>query len=179
MTHAHTWYTPPASMESGDWTAWCRDCGERKPEPMTILAVDPGSYQSAFVELRDGSVGGKGIIPNHAILALCRRSARVVMETIEPWGGFTGPRALETMEWVGRFREAVEGHDGTVTIMTRSEVLRALGIGRLPKGQAQAAVRALLIERWGGGNPAQRSHPLHGVTTDMWSALAVAVASVG
>lgn len=143
-----------------------------------VLAIDPGTTRSAWVLLDGDTVDAHAKDPNEDVVRSIRllrgQVAAVVIETIEPWGGFTGPPALETMRWVGRFEEAA--WPTPVTIVKRSVVLHALGVGKLPRGQAQAAVRALLIERWGGGNPAKRGHPLHGITDDRWSALAVAVA---
>jgi hypothetical protein len=145
-----------------------------------ILAVDAGPTQSGWLTFEDGRHLSGSISPNAALASLVRELVRddyigaVVIETIEPWGGFTGPPALETMRWVGRFEEAADPLP--VTLLKRSEILRRLGVGRIPAGQAKAAVRALLIERWGGGNPARRDHPLHGLTSHLWSALAIAVA---
>lgn len=142
-----------------------------------ILAVDPGSNQSAWLVLDGDRIHDLGLWPNQAVLEAVRgypdEWVPLVIETIEPWAGVVGPAALETMFWVGRF---VETRQGDVTLLKRSKVLPALGIPKLPKGKAQAAVRAELIDRWGGGNPVRRDHPLHGIRDDLWSALALAVA---
>lgn len=158
----------------------------------TIIAIDPGPERSAWLAMAGDRIAPDeqgdplmGILPNDEVVVLLRRwhsSARagdipfldaIVIETIEPWGGFTGPPALATMRWVGRFEEAV--YPVPVTLRKRSETLARLGIGRLPKGQAQAAVRALLIERWGGEAAIRKGGPLKGVKADLWSALALAV----
>lgn len=143
-----------------------------------ILAIDPGSERSAWVLLDGDRIDDHGYADNEHVVDYIRavrgQLATVVIETIEPWGGFTGPPALETMRWVGRFEQA--SWPTPATLVKRSDVLRVLGIGRLPSGQAQAAARACLIERWGGGNPAKRGHPLTGIVSHRWSALAVGVA---
>lgn len=143
-----------------------------------ILAIDPGPRDSAWLLLDGDRVIDRVIGPNQAALEEVRFQRRsridVVIETIEPWGGVVGPPALETMFWVGRLVEAWQ--PGEVTLLRRSRVLPAIGVPRLPSGKAQAAARAILIERWGGGNPVKRDHPLHGVREDLWSALALAVA---
>lgn len=142
-----------------------------------ILAIDPGPTRSAWLMLEGSEVGECGIEPNATVLSLVRYDEAdldVVIETIEPWGGVVGPPALETMFWVGRFLEAALPTEAV--LLRRSKVLPALGVPKLPSGKAQAAVRAILLERWGGGNPVKRGHPLHGVRADVWSALALAVA---
>lgn len=148
---------------------------------MTILAIDPGSKESAVLMLQDDEVSDPVIWSNEAVLGVVQDlyqdygpDTEVVIETIEPWGGFVGPPALETMYWVGRFEEAARPLP--VTLLHRSKVLPALGVPKLPKGKAQSVVRTMLIERWGGGNPVRRDHPLHGIREDLWSALALAVA---
>ena len=144
----------------------------------TILAVDPGPTRSAFVVFEDGALDSFGLTDTDRVVALVREispgECDVVIETIEPWGGSAGPAAIETMRIVGRLEEAAH-RAPSVTLLRRSAVIKALGITGLPKGKAQAAVRLELIDRWGGGNPAKRSHPLHGIRDDLWSALALAV----
>lgn len=149
---------------------------------MIVLAIDPGSRESAALLLDGDVVTDPAIWTNGGIIDILHDlrlnhgddDVEVVIETIEPWQGVVGPAALETMYWVGRFEEAA--HPVRVTLLRRSVVLPALGIGKLPRGKAQAAVRAQLLDRWGGGNPVRRDHPLHGVREDLWSALALAVA---
>lgn len=161
----------------------------------TILAIDPGPKVCGWVAMKDGRLVDPeregwamatwaGVLPTDEMLDRVRMwhgEARlggipfldhIVIETIEPWGGFTGPPALETMRTVGRLEGSA--HPTPVTLLKRSDVLRALGV-RVPAGQAKAAVRAALIERWGGGDPRRKDHPLYTVTSHAWSALAVAV----
>lgn len=144
-----------------------------------ILAIDPGPTRCAFAVLEDGELDLRGIDDTDAVVRLVRDitpgELHVAIETIEPWAGVVGPAALDTMRVVGRLEEAAHGAL-SVTLLRRSQVLKALGLTGLPKGKAQAAVRLLLLDRWGGGNPVRRDHPLHGVRDDVWSALAVGVA---
>ncbi len=147
---------------------------------MKILAIDPGSTRSGWVTLVDGDrVGDAGDESNDAVLNRIQSTelgsrAAVVIETQESWGGYTHPEALATMRWVGRFEQAALGAGFEVTLLTRRLVMRELNLGRIVAGKADAAVRAFLIDRWGGGNPARKDHPLHGVTGDAWQALALA-----
>jgi len=144
-----------------------------------VLAIDPGPTRCAFVFLEDARLDLRGIEDTDAVVRMAREAAaeevHVAIETIEPWAGVVGPAALDTMRVVGRLEEAAHAAP-SVTLLKRSAVLKALGVTGLPKGKAQAAVRLLLLDMWGGGNPARRDHPLHGVRDDVWSALAVAVA---
>lgn len=144
-----------------------------------ILAIDPGPRESAWLVIEDGEVDLRAIEGNDGTIETVRSFAsemRVIIETIEPWHGVVRPDALETMRMVGRLQEAAHVSPHPVALLRRSDVIRTLGITGLPRGKAQAAVRAGLLDRWGGGNPVRRDHPLHGIREDLWSALALAVA---
>lgn len=142
-----------------------------------VLSIDPGSTRSGWVLVDEDQVINAGDHPNEIVLSTVShvpQAVHVLIETVESWGGYTRPDGLATMRWVGRFEQAAAPRPAT--LLTRRDVLRALNLGKLPAGQAGPAVRAFLIDRWGGGNPARKDHPLHAVKGDAWSALALACA---
>ncbi len=147
-----------------------------------LLAIDPGSTRSGWALLEGEVIHGAGDGPNDQAIELISPlslgigDAQVLVETQESWGGYTHPDALATMRWVGRFEQAAVDAAYPVTLLRRRDVMRQLNLGRIVAGKADAAVRAFLIDRWGGGNPARKDHPLHAVTGDAWAALALAVA---
>jgi hypothetical protein len=148
----------------------------------TILAIDPGSAESAWLRLEDGVPLDYGKWPNDALLNACRTSHWVmadvaVIEWMSPRGMPTSAQEFETMYWVGRFAEA----------------LRPMPIERLERGKVKdhlcgnrkandVNIRAALIDRFGGvgGKAAAVGRkttpgPLYGIAADIWSALALAV----
>lgn len=163
-----------------------------------ILAIDPGSTESAWVLFDDGQPHPFGTYPNDQLLDCLRKPASafgsflegvdvVAIETIEPrYGLQMGWETLDTARWIGRFQEAV--HPTPVVLLRRSVILRQLGVVTSPrKGEtrvsADAGTRAALIDRFGGAGGKAAAiglkaspGPLYGVTGDVWSALAVAVA---
>lgn len=170
-----------------------------------ILAIDPGSEQSAWLVLKagrpaligvtptDAPMYAHGIAANDDLLASLRVGGLpngmlglgdvVVIETIEPrYGIQMGWSTLDTARWIGRFEEAAR--PVPVVLLKRSDILRHLGVVTSPrKGEARVSadsgVRQALIDRFGGQDAAvglkASPGPLYGISKDVWAALAVGV----
>lgn len=148
-----------------------------------VLAVDPGSEQSAWM-LYDGSRAiSFGIQDNYTLLERLRDGDLhgestpydpLAIEMIASYGMPVGREVFETCVWIGRF---IQAWSGPHELIYRREVKLHLC------GQARAKdpnIRAALIDRFGPGREkavgTKRSPgPLYGVAADVWSALAVAV----
>jgi hypothetical protein len=152
---------------------------------MILLAIDPGSEQSALVWY---SPKGHMVLMsrkyrNEDVLEILHAqntaSSRhidanhLAIEMAESFGAKVWAQVFETVLWTGRFVEAWGGDD--FSLVTRREVkLHVTGSGRAKDGQ----VRQCLIERWGGQEVAigtkVQPGPLHNVKADQWAALAIA-----
>lgn len=161
-----------------------------------ILALDPGSSHTgwALVDDESGMVLEHGRHPNETLLAWYRdalvndeetldRGDLVVLEFMSPRGMLTSEHEFDALWWAGRLTEALE-RTGLVRIerVSRQEVKFVL-LGKHGVPKADAAVRAILIDRYasGGGKEAAigvKAHPgpLYGIKADEWAALAVACA---
>lgn len=154
-----------------------------------VLAIDPGSAESAWILLEEGIPVRHARQPNDEVLDLLRRQLApaaaemepdvVVIENIEPrYGIRPGWEVLDTARWVGRFQEAASPLP--VELLRRSEILAHLGVATRGENRttADAGVRDALMDRFGGsgavGNKAAPG-PLYGITRDRWAALSVAV----
>jgi hypothetical protein len=144
-----------------------------------ILAVDPGSEQSAWLLLAGGVPEQFGIDANEILTRLMRvRFAMpdiMVVEQIESYGMPVGREVFDTVWWAGRFAEASEAEGcPTVRLPRRAVKLELCGTSTAK----DANVRQALIDRFGGpssvGTTKQRG-PLYGIHKDVWSALAIAV----
>ncbi|MBA2380633.1 MAG: hypothetical protein H0V73_00860 [Chloroflexi bacterium] len=75
----------------------------------SVLAIDPASFQSAWLRFDDARPQGFGITANE-VLAKALRSGGlpnvVVIEKIESYGMAVGAEVFDTVWWAGRFAEA-------------------------------------------------------------------------
>lgn len=150
---------------------------------MNILAIDPGSTETAFVHYAYDrrTILDKAKIDNASMLRLLVQKqmaySRVVIESIACYGMAVGAEVFETVHWAGRFYQAaVEAGEVEPVRMFRREV--KLHLCNTVKAK-DANVRQVLIDRFGGKDAAignvKRPGPLHGVKADVWAALAIAV----
>ncbi len=147
---------------------------------MRLLAIDPGTTQSAWLIFRGGVPCDFGISTNDELVKKLLTASshltldRVVIEEIQSYGMAVGREVFETVRWAGRFEQAAE--PVPVALMPRRRVKLAIcGDSRAN----DANIRAALIDRYGGKAAAIGTKaapgPLHGISKDVWSALAIAV----
>jgi hypothetical protein len=152
---------------------------------MTLLAIDPGTTRSAWVNVVGDVVLGFGILPNEHLLTWLRvidhpvqgGVDQIVIEKVESYGMAVGADVFETVFWSGRFAEAAEPLP--VHRLGRKAVkLHLCGDTRAKDSN----IRQALIDRYGGVEGKRAAiglkaspGPLYGVSKDVWAALAVAV----
>ena len=153
---------------------------ERRARVRRILAIDPGTAQSAWLVWAtgvDSFVERFGIVPNDELLDSLRRGSTgadvVVIEKIESYGMAVGREIFETVHWSGRFTEAASPTP-VVQLPRRAVKLAICGNARAK----DANIRVALLDRFGG--PAAKGTkaapgPLYGIANDVWAALAVAI----
>ena len=143
---------------------------------MTILAIDPGTVQSAWLEYDPDQkqVGRFRLESNEDVLEVLRLlypfQGTVVIEKMESYGLPVGQEVFETLRWAGRFEEAAS--PTPVEYWPRRYVRKGL---HLPHTAGDPGVRAALIDRFGGSEATGKGGPLYGIHADLWSALAIAV----
>ena len=142
----------------------------------SILAIDPGSSQSAWLQFDGTRPGGFGITANDVLVRALRTGGLpdvVVIEKVESYGMAVGAEVFDTVLWAGRFAEAA--HRVPVVLLPRRAVKLALCGDSRAK---DANIRQALIDRFGGSAAVGRKAapgPLYGISRDVWSALAIAV----
>ena len=149
------------------------------------IAIDPGHEQSAFVQLYgDGKLpelGDYGILENAQLLRSIETWAEIavaefviefVIEKIASYGMAVGAEVFETCVWTGRFLHAIETREGKVTRIPRIDVKGQICRDSRAK---DSNVRQALIDRYGGPSTVKKGGVLHGVSKDVWAALAVGV----
>lgn len=148
-----------------------------------IVAIDPGTTESAALMLRDGLPIRFGKIPNDMLLFQLRQwgegegpfamAGHLAIEMIASYGMPVGREVFETCVWIGKFEEASKRK---VTRVYRQDVkLHLCGSVRAKDSN----VRQALIDLYGGRDKAigkkNKSGPLYGIAADVWAALAVAI----
>ena len=152
---------------------------------MNILAIDPGSTESAFV-LWDGErVLDKGKWENDILLVTLRAPRSVgaigvpflVIEQVRSYGMPVGKDVFDTVFWSGRF---VEAWDGKWEQIPRKDVkMHLCGTTRAK----DANIRQALIDRFGKPGVKAAPNEVYGedgskekkLKADGWQALALAV----
>lgn len=149
---------------------------------MRIFAIDPGNEASAYalVELPDFRIVEKGKIPNGELLDMCRSITGegadiAAIEMIASYGMPVGREVFDTCVWIGKYMGALQ--ISTTTVYRLDEKLCLCHDTRAN----DASIRRALIDRYAkhdlktGRGTAKNPDVFHGVSADIWAAVAVAV----
>lgn len=151
---------------------------------MKILAIDPGTVESGYVEwdVEANILLGFGNVENCRLLELIRPSYtgrnchnHLVVEMIASNGMPVGAEIFETCVWIGRFVERFNRVEAT-RLITRNEIKNHICHSSRAK---DSNIRQAIIDRFGGKEKAigrkASPGPLYGLAGDAWAALAVAL----
>lgn len=153
-----------------------------------ILAIDPGTEQSAFVLLNTTPlrIVSAQIVPNDQMLRILKDPIgqcgadfapcieHLAIEMVASFGMAVGQEVFETVWWIGRFCEAWKNrwaHAG-FTRIKRIEVKMHLCHTSRAK---DANIRQALIDKLGVAGTKKNPGTTYGISKDLWSALAVGV----
>lgn len=148
---------------------------------ITILAIDPGPEESAWVLWNGQFILGKAIENNEFLISKIRNlvmpSAPHILaleEVRNTYGMPAGISICKTIFWTGRFYEAWQTSipNSQIVLVPRIDV--KMYLCKTAKAR-DSNVRQALIDRF--GKPGNKNNPgiLYGVKKDMWQALALAV----
>ncbi len=144
---------------------------------MELMAIDPGPEKSAWVRMRAGKateILGFSIWLNDNLIECLGTPDVLVIEQIASFGMPVGAEVFETVYWSGRFAQRVMDTNATeVHRIKRVDVKMAICKNTRAK---DGNIRAALIDRYGGSAAIKKGGALHGVSKDVWAALAVAEA---
>ena len=137
----------------------------------TILAIDPGTTHSAFVQYRAGEILDHGWIPNSEMrqVLIGREYDRCAIEMIASYGMAVGASTFETCLWIGRFVEVARVEP--VLCYRKDIKLFLCGTMRAKDGN----IRQRLLDLVGPQGTKAKPGPTHGIKSHTWAALAVAV----
>jgi hypothetical protein len=138
---------------------------------MTILALDPGTTETAFVLWDGRKVLDAAHWPNADVrqVLIAREYDLVACEMIASYGMAVGREVFETCVWIGRFAETA--HTDTRMVYRRDVKLH---LCHSPRAK-DANVRQALIDRLGPQGTKKNPGPTYGMKSHLWAALAVGV----
>lgn len=145
------------------------DFRSRFSDDVTVLAVDPGNIDSAYVRLSgQGRILSFGKVPNDEMLRIFARPVDLrVSEMICSYGMPVGRSVFDTCVFIGRL---IERSPGPVTLMPRLEC--KLAVCKSPKAN-DSSIRAALLDLYGPQGNKKAPGPTFGISGDVWAALAV------
>jgi hypothetical protein len=151
----------------------CPKPGERKT--FDILAIDPGTTESAFLEWQDGKINDLGIVSNSQLLAMLREShptQQVCIEMVASYGMAVGREVFETVLWIGRFfqQSVVYPRCDPRLIYRRDVKMHHCGSARAK----DANIRQALIDKYGAPGTKHAPGLTYGLKSHLWSAFAIA-----
>lgn len=144
----------------------------------SLLAVDPGPSESAFVVWKDGQIWCHDKVANAEMLMVCKNygHCKSVFEMIASYGKPVGQETFETCVWIGRFMESMNYPNR----MFRRDVTKHLcGNSHSVK---DGVIRQRMIDLYSNGQGKgiaiglkKSPGPLYGFKEDEWQALALGV----
>lgn len=143
----------------------------------TILSIDPGPTESAWVSYDGAKPTAWAKVPNEQLLGMLRAGTPcdiLVIEQIAAMGMAVGASVFETCVWTGRY---IEAWDPMPWYRVKRHQVKMHLCGH-PRAK-DPNIRQALIDRYGGKDAAigkkKTPGPLYGMAGDGWAALAVAV----
>jgi hypothetical protein len=154
-----------------------------------IIAIDPGTTESAVVTLRPGEpvpefspLQPPEIAPNQYVFEYLTAAVlpgfTVVIEDIQSYGMPVGKETFRTAQWSGAFAAEAKRMRGRVYLLGRRWVKRCICNSMCAKdANVRRAILDLYPATGGGATPQigtkKQPGPLYGIKSHMWSALAV------
>lgn len=148
-----------------------------------ILAIDPGTEKSGVImfdrENKVEPIWHQSVMDNgdliEYILTYGDQIEHLAIEQIRSYGMAIGATTLDTVEWSGRFIQCfiyATHNDDNILRIPRLEIkVHLCGVARAK----DANIRQALIDRLGPPGTKKDPGPTYGISSHMWSALAVAV----
>ena len=141
----------------------------------TIIAIDPGNVESAYVVMRDSDgIIEKGKIDNDSMLQKVYEfhefypDCELYIEMVASYGMAVGKSVFDTVFWIGRFFQAY--YKEPKLIYRKDVKMHHCNSMRAKDGN----IRQALIDKYGEPGTKKAQGFTYGVSKDIWSALAIA-----
>ena len=143
---------------------------------MNILAIDPGTYESAYVVWDGKKILGYDKVDNHKMLKLIADPPwdvdLLAVERVASYGQRVGQEVFDTCMWTGRFIQAAAAEMLEFKLIYRMTIKKHLIGSHTAK---DADIRRRLLDVVGPQGTKKAPGPTYGIKSDIWQALALAV----
>jgi hypothetical protein len=147
----------------------------------TIIAIDPGTTESALILWSGSCVTERMIATNEVIIQRISNEPSdtknaLAIEMVASYGMSVGREVFETCLWTGRFYQQwkiITGQDA-ILVFRRDVKLHLCGNMRAKDPN----IRQAIIDRFGIVGTKKNQGPLYGISSHLWSALAIAVTAL-
>ncbi len=144
-----------------------------------ILAIDPGTTESAYVAWNGREIIQCGKRPNEEVRQLVTANAgnhsdvQLVIEMVACYGMPVGEEVFETVVWIGRYMERWE----SISVLPAARITRIQVKSHICHSARanDSNIRQALIDRIGKQGTKKAPGPTYGVSGDIWAALALAI----
>jgi hypothetical protein len=150
--------------------------GQESGGEVMILAIDPGTTESAYVLWDGKTILEHAKLENRHIHELYRmfELPDLVIEMVASYGMPVGREVFETCVWIGRFIGRYENIcEKPVTLIVRNGV--KMHLCHQTKGVNDSVIRQALIDRFGKPGTKKSQGLTYGLKADTWQAFALAV----
>jgi hypothetical protein len=143
---------------------------------VTVLAIDPGTHDSAYVVWTDGVIFAAGIEPNETLLRMLQFKEIAdlndtdvcAIEMVACYGMAVGKEVFETCVWIGRFFERCSPQPRLV-------YRREVKMHHCNSAKAKDAnIRQALIDKYGAPGVKKSPGVTYGLKSHLWAAFAIA-----
>lgn len=145
---------------------------------MTIIAIDPGPEQSAFIVWNGQVIMRRDTLDNGTVrlFLLDMRAGdadderELAIEMVACYGMPVGKETFETCLWIGRFIECWQGTKKPTLVYRKDVKMHHCGNMRAK----DANIRQSLIDKYGPPGTKKVPGITYGVSKHLWSAFAIA-----
>ena len=142
---------------------------------LPVLAIDPGTTESAYVLWDGKSVVSKGFLPNAVLLenlGAFPSSVELHIEMVACYGMAVGKETFETVFWIGRFAERWQMQRKKEAHRVFRQPIKVHHCHSVRASDSN--IRQALIDKYGAPGTKNNPGTTYGISKHLWAAFALA-----
>ncbi len=149
---------------------------------MKILAIDAGNRESGYavIDMPNFRLIDFGKVENEELLKMLSiipyKLDTVALEMVACYGMPVGKDVFETCVWIGRFKQALQGHDINYVYRKDEKITLCNSLKAKDSNIRQALINRYAKHDFKNGKGTKKNpDTFYGVSKDVWQAIAVGV----